>query len=165
MLRSLAVFACCALLACSSSSSSSSDEPEWQFGAAEAEAALAGAWNGTWSAAASSGSIELKLSMASPGATPKCGSRTLSSDLGVKCIDMTSIRLVGTLTTSDGTYKDAPVTGALEVDGTKLTSGFLSLRTAAGETVDANYVQPAFQSGRLQLKDGTATFSLTRATR
>lgn len=167
MLRPLAALACCALVACSSSSSSSpsSDEPQWQFGAAEAEAALAGAWTGTWSAAGSSGSIDLKLSMAAPGATPKCGSRTLSGDLGVKCIDMTSITLVGTLSTSDGTYKDTPVTGTLQVDGTRLTNGFLSLRTTAGETLDANYVQPAFESGRLQLKGSTATFSLSRVTR
>lgn len=151
----LAIF----LTACSSSES---DEPDYKFGAAEAQSALTGDWTGTWSAGGKTGAIDLKLAMATPVATPKCGNRTLSGDLAPKCIDVTTVRLVGTLTTSDGAFGGASMNGALEVFATTLTDGQLDLKTTDGKTLTARYVSPSFKDGRVMLPAGEATFTLSR---
>lgn len=155
MLRSLILVS--VLTACASSSSS---DPDWKFGAAEAESSLAGKWAGTFTAGAKTGSIDLDLALAAPTATPKCGSRTLG--LAPKCIDVTTVRLVGTLTTSDGAFNAAAVSGALEVFSTTLSSGQLELKTADGKTLTAQYQPSTFKDGRLALASGEATFTLAR---
>ncbi len=156
MLRSLLLV--CALTACASSSS----EPDWKFGAAEAESSLAGKWTGTFTSGGKTGSIDLELALAAPTAAPKCGNRTLSTDLAPKCMDTTSVRLVGKLTTSDGAFNAAAMTGGLEVFTTTLTSGWLELKTADGKSLTAQYSPSTFKDGRLALASGEAVFTLTR---
>lgn len=147
----------CLLVACASSSES---EPSWQFGAADVDSALGGTWTGSYTSAGKTGTITLDLTR-KPASTTKCGSRTLST----KCIDATSVELVGTLTTSDGTYSATTLTGTMMVMGTSFTSGEINLRTTDGKTFFANYNSASLKDGRLTLPSGEATFTLTRPTR
>lgn len=160
MRRLLLCFAC-TVMACGSSSSSES-EPAWSFGAADVDSALGGTWMGGYTVAGKTGSITLELTR-KPASTTKCGSRTLSAE--VKCIDATSVELVGTLTTSDGTYTATPFTGTMMIIGTSFTSGEINLRTTDGKTFFANYQSASLKDGRLALPSGEATFTLTRPTR
>lgn len=145
-------------------SCSSSEEPEWQFGAADAQAALTGTWTGTYAAAGgATGSLTLVLALASPPATTKCGSRTLSTGLTPACIDMTSIALTGALTTSDGTYAAVPMTGTMTVMATTLTYGDLALHAGDGRQLQATWRPSRFENGDLALGAGQASFTLSRA--
>lgn len=142
----------------------SESEPEWKFGVTEIDSALVGTWTGTWTAAGKSGSIQLVLARSAPTATPKCGSRTLSAEgeLSPKCIDSTSVNLVGTLTTSDDAFKATPMTGTLMVFGATFGNGDINLRTTDGKTLSVRYGDSTLQDGRVTLAAGEATFTLRK---
>lgn len=137
---------------------SSEAEPDWQFGSADVDSALVGTWNGTWTVGAKTGSLQLVLSRTTPTASTKCGERTLST----KCIDATTIGLVGTLTSSDDAFKATPMTGTLWVSSLTLTYGDLNLRTTDGKTLAARFEPGKLVDGRITLAAGEATFSLAR---
>lgn len=161
MLRpSLFVLLVSTVVACSSSS-----EPEWQYTAADVESALVGNWTGTWNAGGKSGSMELVLARTTPTATPKCGNRTLSGPLSPKCMDVSTLALTGTLTTSDGAFAKTSMQGDVMVDGLEFSNGYLSLRTGSETTLTALYRSGSLSDGHVKLTAGDATFTLTRATR
>lgn len=147
-----------ALLAPALGCSSADEEPDYQFQRADVEAALVGKWTGTF-ASGRSGTLEVNLAMAAPGAQTKCGSRTLS----VKCMTESVANFEGTVTTSDGQLSAVPATGYFVVLGTTFTNGMLELKTATGLTLSATYDQGTLRSGTLSQTTSTSTFTLTRA--
>jgi hypothetical protein len=142
----------------SACSSNADGEPSSSFGAAEAHTALTGTWSGAYTAGGTSGTITLELALANPSPQPKCSQRTL----GLKCIDTTDVRLVGNVTTSDGTHQATPLTGSLLVLGRTLSHGDLNMTTTDGKTLVASYEEGELRSGRLEVPTGGATFTLTR---
>lgn len=149
MLRVLSLSMVCVVAGCSS-------EPEG-FGVGEAREAIAGTYTGTWSAEGKTGAIELRLDLTA-AAEPKCGSRTLS----LKCVESTSVRLVGTVTTSDGALTTEPVSGYLHSSNNSDPSrGYLSIWTSAGRTtITASFAKATLSTGRVAL-DGGRTLAFT----
>ncbi|MBL8718886.1 MAG: hypothetical protein JNL79_23085 [Myxococcales bacterium] len=124
----------------------------------QAQTGFAGTYAGTFTGDGKSGSIEIALSLTA-SVTPKCGTHTLST----KCIDVTNIRVVGTLTTADGSFTKTAVEGTVTVYGvTTDNGGDLTLRTTAGDTVQGS-LRKNTASGTVKLTTGKSfTFDAPR---
>jgi hypothetical protein len=138
--------------------SSSSEDEEFTYGRADVEAALVGKWTGSF-ASGRTGTIELNLALAAPGAQTKCANRTLS----LKCMTESTAALTGTLTTSDGQLQTVPVTGTIMIGGTTFNNGYVSISTSAGVNLNAMYEAGTLKNGTLSASGATSTFTLTRA--
>ena len=106
----------CLLMACGA------EEEEFRFGAAEMQNAVTGEWTGTLTVGGQPTTHSLHLERAEPSARPMCENRTFAHP---QCIDMTTMGLVGTLTTADKAYTDAAVSGSFDVYGFELSGGDL----------------------------------------
>jgi hypothetical protein len=139
----LAAFA--ALPACVSS------EEKPSFGADEMKAVVVGTWTGTLTTGGKTSDMTLVLEYAAPGSTPACSNRTLGVD--PECIDVTTMGLKGTVTTSDGVYKDAPLTGTFSVMGMDVSGGYLDLTFKDGRRLSAQQQQQSKAFGDCKLYD------------
>ena len=120
------------LTACGSDSASSA-APTYSYGLLDMQKVVVGDYTGTLTPVGKPmAAVTMRLDYAPPGQKPACGSRTL-------CVDMSSMGLVGKITTSDGTYKDGVVTGAFDVFGTELQGGTLSVRLPDTSTLNIPY--------------------------
>ena len=117
------------------------DEPQFQYGAAEMQAAIAGTW--TFSITPNGGpttavTVQLEEADKVPVATSQpsarsliraahaCGSRTLVKSAGA-CIDVSSMPLTITFVSGDPSLMNAPLSGAFRVSGTTFQSGLLDV--------------------------------------
>ena len=136
-------------------------EEEFEFGADEMNGTVSGAWVGTLNIdGAEATELTLDLERRAPGMSPACGNRTM---VHTNCIDMTSMSFDGHLTTDDGAYVQAPVTGEFMVVGLKLDNGDLRIRLPDGVVLSAFYDGTTFQEGDVQTREGTiGTVALRR---
>ncbi len=141
---------------------SAEEEPAFQFGLAELEQTVAGDWAGTLRLTGKPDTtLALHLQHGAPGTQPACSNRTLAH---TQCIDASTMRLDGTLTTADKAFTAAPVTGQFFVDGLVLSYGELTLTTESGLRLHVSYTTGAFATGDVNTADGAAagTFTLKR---
>lgn len=128
-LLALTLLVSAAAVAGCGSSDSEETQPDFRYGVEDMKALVVGKWTGTLTPTGKpASSATLELSYAPPGTKPACGDRTL-------CIDASHMTVKGTLTTSDGTYQGGLVTGTLDVFGTEISSGSLSLTFPDGAVV------------------------------
>ena len=119
----------------------SPDEPQFQYGAAEMVAAIAGTWTFTItpnSGTATSMTLQFDEADNVPGATAQasgrsliraahaCGSRTLVKSAGA-CSDFSSMPLAITFVSGDPSLMNAPLSGDFIVSGTTFQGGSLEL--------------------------------------
>ena len=119
----------------------SPDEPQFQYGATEMLAAIAGTWTFTIApngATATSMTVQFDEADSVPGATAQasrrsliraaqaCGSRTLVKSAGA-CSDFTSMPLAITFVSGDPSLMSAPLSGGFIVSGTTFQGGWLEL--------------------------------------
>lgn len=154
-----AALATVALTACSSDSTgSAAPEETFSFGEADVKSVVTGDFKGTLTLTGKPPTaLTLHLDKA-PASTTKaaCGNRTLVHE---QCISVSTMMLVGTLSTDDKTYEGAAVTATFDVYGTELRSG--SLRIVAGSrTLNVSFDNGAFKSGTVQ-EGGNAAGELT----
>jgi hypothetical protein len=117
------------------------DEPQFQYGAAEMQAAIAGTWTFTLTPSggtATEVTLQLDEADTAPGATAQvsrrsliraaqaCGSRTLVKSAGA-CMDESSMPLAITFVSGDPSLMSAQLSGAFIVSGTTFQSGMLEL--------------------------------------
>lgn len=117
------------------------DEPQFQYGSAEMQAAIAGTW--TFTITPSDGTptevtVQIDEADTAPGATAQvsgrsfiraahaCGSRTLVKSAGA-CTDVSSMPLAITFVSGDPSLMNGPLSGAFIVPGTMFQSGMLEL--------------------------------------
>jgi hypothetical protein len=117
------------------------DEPQYQYGAAEMQAAIAGTW--TFSITPNGGAplaatVQLDEADSLPGATAQaarpsliraahaCGSRTLVKSASA-CIDATLMPLAITFVSGDPSVMAVPLSGSFQVTGTTFQAGSLYL--------------------------------------
>jgi hypothetical protein len=133
----------------------------FEYGLSEMRATAEGTWTGAFEQTGHPATtMTLVLTYSAPQAQPACGNRTLGQPL---CIDMSSIGIVGTLTTADGSYDKAPVTGSFNVEGTKLVGGDLFITLPDGLRMGATYQDKHFTDGTLSDDHGSAgTFTMAR---
>lgn len=147
---------------CGGESTNETEGPAFEYGLSEMRATAEGTWTGAFERKGQPATtMTLVLAYSAPKAQPACDSRALGHPL---CIDMSSIGIVGTLTTADGSYDKAPVTGSFNVMGTKLTNGDLFLALSDGLQMTATYDgDERFTNGTLSDGQGSAgTFTMTR---
>lgn len=126
------------------------------------ESTVAGDWTGTLRMTGSPDTaLTLHLKYAPPGTQTACGNRVLAHS---QCIDESTMRLEGTLTTTDKTFTAAPLTGSFSVMGLELSEGQLALSTKDGVALHVTYSKGAFATGQVQKSGGAAagTFDLRR---
>jgi hypothetical protein len=148
----------CLLMGCGPSD----EDPEFEFGADEMKNAVTGDWVGSFKPeGATATDLTVHLDYAPPTAQPACGNRELSHPL---CLDISTIKLTGTLTTADAKYSNAAVTGYFTVDGTKLTNGTLEMKLPDGTNMNASYHDGIFDQGSFykDVEAGPGTFTLER---
>lgn len=117
------------------------DEPQWQYGAAEMQAAIAGSWTFTITPAGGTSTevtVQIDEADTAPGATAQaprrsliraahaCGSRTLVKSAGA-CTEMTSMPLAITFVSGDPSLMSAQLSGVFMVTGTIFQAGTLEL--------------------------------------
>ena len=161
LLRALSVPLLAVALIGSAGCGASDEDPDYKFNAQQMEQAVAGDWQGditfTGKAAAT---FQLHLEHVAPSTTPACGSRTLTQ---VQCIDATTMGLKGTLSTSEGTYDAAQLTGSFLIEGTDMRYGVLYLTLPGSSTLQANYDNGAFKDCQIWTNgQQSATFTMTR---
>lgn len=147
-LRALAVALLCAAVSACGSSDSTTPEETFSFGEPEMKTAVTGDFKGTLTLTGKAPTpLSLHLDKA-PASTTKaaCGNRSLSHPL---CISVSTMALVGTLSTDDKTFDATPVAGTFDVYGTELKSGTLQL-TAGGRTLSFSFDGGAFKNGTVQ---------------
>ena len=155
------------------------DEPEYQYGAAEMQAAIAGTWtfsitpNGGEAAAVT---VQLDEADHVPAPTTQasrrsliraahaCGSRTLVKSAAA-CIDVSSMPLAITFVSGDPTLMNVPLSGVFRVSGTTFQAGSLEMDIGPYQvsaavlpdgTVSNTYVYVTGQGA-------TATVTITRS--
>jgi hypothetical protein len=117
------------------------DEPQFQYGAAEMVAAIAGNWTFTVTpngGAATAMTVQFAEADNVPGATAQasrrslvraahaCGSRTLVKSAAA-CVDTSSMPLAITFVSGDPSLMNAPLSGDFIVTGTTFKGGMLEL--------------------------------------
>jgi hypothetical protein len=137
----------------------SPDEPQFQYGAAEMVAAIAGTWTFTITpngGTATPVTVQLDEADNVPGATAQasgrsliraahaCGSRTLVKSAGA-CTDFTSMPLAITFVSGDPSLMNAPLSGGFIVSGTTFQAGQLEV------------IIGSYQISAVVLPDGTVT--------
>jgi hypothetical protein len=117
------------------------DQPQWQYGAAQMQAAIAGTW--TFAITPAGGTptevtVQIDEADTAPGATAQaprrsliraayaCGSRTLVKSAGA-CTDASSMPLAITFVSGDPSLMSAQLSGTYIVSGTTFQSGMLEL--------------------------------------
>jgi hypothetical protein len=120
------------------------DEPQYQYGAAEMRAAIAGTWTFTITPSGGTAiamSVQLDEADNAPGATAQatgrsliraahaCGSRTLVKSAGA-CDDVSNMPLAITFVSGEPSLMSAPLSGNFMVFGTTFKGG--SLQVTAG---------------------------------
>ena len=137
------------------------EEEEWQYGAAEMEAAIAGQWEGTLEVAGGAPAfLSVSLERLPPSASPACGNRQLNSP---QCMATSSMRFDGVVTTDDGRFNGALVQAELTVDGTELSWGYFNMSVGDGSTFGTELHYPELQPGTFAGSDGAqGTFELLR---
>jgi hypothetical protein len=104
--------------------SSNPEDPEYGFGEADMQSAVVGDWSGMMSLQGQTPTA-FTLSIArAPAMQPACGNRTFSSPL---CVETTSMKVEGTLSTTDKVFDAVKLQGEFFVIGLEMTSGELSL--------------------------------------
>ena len=129
---------------CVGCGSGSQTEEDPSFGAEEMKAAVVGDWSGTvtWKDAKST-PMALHVEHAPPASSPACFNRTFG--LSTECIDMSSLAVKGTITTTDGKFDQAEWTGRFEVMGLELRGGFLDVMLPDGVTLSAMWTPSGFK--------------------
>ncbi len=160
----LSLLALCFVAAgCSSSSTSSSETPT--FTAAEVRPSIEGTWNGTALQAGASKPVKLTLTYAPTAASTKCSNRTLSGDLDLACIDVSTVNLTASLVRETVTTS---MSGSLLVTDAKYQNrGDLSLQAGADTSAFSDRLNARLDQGKLtgtlNLADGTRLdLTLTR---
>jgi hypothetical protein len=117
------------------------DEPQFQYGASEMQAAIAGTWTFTImpnGATATAVTVQIDEAETVPGATAQasgrslirvahaCGSRTLVKSAGA-CTDTSSMPLAITFVSGDPSLMNAQLSGDFIVSGTTFQSGDLEV--------------------------------------
>jgi hypothetical protein len=117
------------------------DEPQFQYGGAEMQSAIAGTWTFSITptgGAATEVTVQIDEADTAPGATAQasrrsliraayaCGSRTLVKSANA-CIDISSMPLAITFVSGDPSLMSAQLTGVFTVAGTIFESGMLNL--------------------------------------
>jgi hypothetical protein len=153
------------------------DAPQFQYGAAEMQAAIAGTWTFNITppgGAATEVTVQIDEADTAPGATAQasersliraahaCGSRTLVKSAGA-CTDSSSMPLAVTFVSGDPSLMSAPLSGAFIVQGTIFQSGMLELTVGpysimASVSSDGTVTNP-FVTGQA----GTGTVVVTRS--
>jgi hypothetical protein len=139
-----------------------SSEEEPHFGPEEMKAAVVGKWTGTLALhTAQPASMALTLEYAAPGSSPACSNRTFG--MAPTCIDVTTMGLKGSITTTDGKFDQAAVTGIFEVFGLELRGGQLQLVLPGDLTLSARQTPAGFEDCKLRDTTGEAgTCTLSR---
>jgi hypothetical protein len=152
------------------------DEPQFQYGAAEMQAAIAGTWSFTITptgGAATEVTVQIDEADTAPGATAQasrrhliraahaCGSRTLVKSASA-CIDISSMPLAITFVSGDPALMSAQLAGVFTVAGTIFESGMVDLtigayHIAAQVDADGTVVNPS-----LTALGTTGTLTVTR---
>jgi hypothetical protein len=152
------------------------DDPQFQYGAAEMQAAIAGTWSFTITptgGTATEVTVQIDEADTAPGATAKasrrhliraahaCGSRTLVKSASA-CIDISSMPLAITFISGDPSLMSAQLTGVFTVAGTIFQSGMVDLtlgpyQIAAQVDSDGTVVNPY-----LTALGTTGTLTVTR---
>jgi hypothetical protein len=135
------------------------DEPQFQYGAAEMQAAIAGTWTFTITpngGAAIAVTVQIDAAESVPDAAVQatgrsfiraahaCSSRTLVKSAGA-CSDMSSMLLAITFVSGDPTLMDSTLSGNFIVSGTTFRSGGLEVTIGS------------YQISAAVLPDGTVT--------
>jgi hypothetical protein len=117
------------------------DEPQWQYGAAQMQAAVAGTWTFVITPAggtATEVTVQIDEADTAPGATAQaprrsliraahaCGSRTLVKSAAA-CTDESSMPLAITFVSGDPSLMSAQPVGSFIVPGTTFQAGFLNM--------------------------------------
>lgn len=125
------------------------EEDEFEYGADEMRSAIVGDWSGDLTLTGRAPTtLTLHLEHQPPGVGPACGSQSLG--VGLACSPHSSLGLKGTLSSTDGTYRDTPVEGSFWVNGVVLKSGSLSVYLDDGSELSAGWNQ-----GSSELEGGT----------
>jgi hypothetical protein len=119
-----------------------SDEPQFQYGAAEMRAVVAGDWSFTITpdgGAASQVTVHIDQAATAPGtaaaavparsvvrAANACGTRTLVKGAGA-CIDVTQLPLTVTFVEGDSSFSNAALSGDFSVYGLAFATGNLDV--------------------------------------
>lgn len=161
-LRAPLVSLCLALVACGGSDSGTEAETTFSFGDKDMAKVATGDFTGTMSMTGKPDTtFTLHLDQSKPASNPACGSRTFVHPL---CVDLTTMGVGGILTSADGTFDKAAVTGSLEVIGTEMKQGTMHL-TVSGKSLSCTWDGAAFQTGQvMDASSGAAlgTFTLKR---
>jgi hypothetical protein len=117
------------------------DAPQFQYGAAEMQTAIAGTWTFDITPAGGTAmtvTVQIDEADTAPAVTAQvsgrsliraahaCGSRTLVKSAGA-CTDSSSMPLAVTFVSGDPSVMSAPLSGAFIVQGTTFQSGMLEL--------------------------------------
>jgi hypothetical protein len=153
------------------------DEPQWQYGAAEMQAAIAGTWTFAITPAggtATEVTVQIDEADTAPGATARaprrsllraahaCGGRTLVKG-AVACTDTSSMPLAITFVSGDPSLMSVQLSGVYRVTGTTFQVGRLELTIgpysiAANVSSDGTVTSPSvFGQG------GSGTVVVTRS--
>jgi hypothetical protein len=155
------------------------DEPQYQYGAAEMEAAIAGTW--TFTITPSGGTaiamtVQLDEADNVPGATAQattgrsliraahaCGERTLVKSAGA-CIDDSNMPLAITFVSGDPSLMSAPLSGDFIVIGTTFQGGSLYV-TVGSYQISAGVLPDGTVTGASLFVTGQGNTGTVTATR
>lgn len=156
----------------------SPDEPQFQYGAPEMLAAIAGNWTFTITpngGTATAMTVQFDEADTVPGATAQasgrawvraahaCGSRTLVKSAAA-CIDATSMPLAITFVSGDPSLMTAPLSGSFIVAGTTFQVGSLGLSVGPYQ-IDASVGSDGSVSNVSARDTGQATTATVTVTR
>lgn len=138
---------------------SAGEEEEFSYGEADMRGVAVGDFTGTMTINGETATLDLTLTQAPPDKQPTCESRTFGIE--PLCMGSSSLRLTGTLTTSDGAHASTALDGEFAVYGYTFTNGELSL-SGTGVTLHATWNDKAFQNGSVNASEQEGTFTLEK---